>query len=521
MQFLSGARRFAACFGCSFALTLACAGALAAQGNDQFAPTGGRSTLMGGTGVALGRDGATPFVNPAAIVRILDRRLAFSVHFYSLEFMRFSDFHRPGDVDTATFGEPGLRGTSLASSSFRTLPSTLCLFFTLAQLAQLSGAEPRPRPSESAPRSKLALCLASLESEDVDLEALRFSGATATGRTSQVQALQRRWSRHFVGPTYSTYLTQDLAIGGSVQAVYSHNAFGFDSATLSNKLSGGSIRSDFGASGSGHSFDLTALVGATFRLGDWTIGASLRAPSVHLFGSYIGTFHRSTSGADEDIAIAASGEGSMRSALPIRAAAGVGVTWGPWTLELDGALNIPIADELVSEVDEAQSRSEGADAALTETKSRARYRVPSRVTWNPSFGAEYYLNPALSLLAGVSSNFSSLRSLRPVASVGNLAQARSDHLSASFGLGSYWNGGELLFGLQFDYGWGESLAVNPYAVPNDWSVVGMQTYALTFVISGATDLNAILRTVDNLTGSDAPPAQPEPKPAAAPPATRP
>jgi hypothetical protein len=39
--------------------------AVAAQGNDLSAPTGGRSALMGNTGVALARDGAAPFYNPA------------------------------------------------------------------------------------------------------------------------------------------------------------------------------------------------------------------------------------------------------------------------------------------------------------------------------------------------------------------------------------------------------------------------------------------------------------------------
>src|ERR1700742_3831813 len=86
-------------------VVLGCTGRAEAQGNDLFSPTGGRSTLMGGTGVALGRDGATPFINPAAIVRIRDRRLAFSVHFYSLGLLHLSDFHQPGSVDHDTFGD--------------------------------------------------------------------------------------------------------------------------------------------------------------------------------------------------------------------------------------------------------------------------------------------------------------------------------------------------------------------------------------------------------------------------------
>src|SRR3954454_596043 len=94
-----------------------------AQGNDLSAPTGGRSALMGSTGVALARDGAAPFFNPATIVRIRDERLAFSVNFYALSLVHFTDFHQPDALDETLFG-PGSSGDSgLLSSTFRVLPS--------------------------------------------------------------------------------------------------------------------------------------------------------------------------------------------------------------------------------------------------------------------------------------------------------------------------------------------------------------------------------------------------------------
>jgi hypothetical protein len=61
----------------------------------------------------------------------------------------------------------------------------------------------------------------------------------------------------------------------------------------------------------------------------------------------------------------------------------------------------------------------------------------------------------------------------------------------SFGIGSYGNHKELLFGGQFQYGWGSALVENPYVVPNDWAVVSMQSYAVMLIISGATDLGSI------------------------------
>src|ERR1041384_8659646 len=70
-----------------------------AQANDRSSPLGGRSALMGNTGVALGRDGASPFLNPATGVGIDDRQLAFSVNFLALQINHFKDWHQPAGVD--------------------------------------------------------------------------------------------------------------------------------------------------------------------------------------------------------------------------------------------------------------------------------------------------------------------------------------------------------------------------------------------------------------------------------------
>ncbi|MEI9952284.1 MAG: hypothetical protein WDO74_25670 [Pseudomonadota bacterium] len=80
-----------------------------AQANDRSSPLGGRSALMGNTGVALGRDGAAPFLNPATVVGIDDRRLAFSVNFLALQVNHFKDWHQPDGVDPR-FGEVSLGG---------------------------------------------------------------------------------------------------------------------------------------------------------------------------------------------------------------------------------------------------------------------------------------------------------------------------------------------------------------------------------------------------------------------------
>src|SRR5450432_3449387 len=82
-----------------------------AQGNDRSSPTGGRSSLMGNTGVALARDGSAPFINPATIVVIDNQRLAFSVNFFTYSIRHFIHWNQPGPVEAAKFGDVALDAT--------------------------------------------------------------------------------------------------------------------------------------------------------------------------------------------------------------------------------------------------------------------------------------------------------------------------------------------------------------------------------------------------------------------------
>ncbi|HKP61876.1 MAG TPA: hypothetical protein VJV78_34330 [Polyangiales bacterium] len=473
-----------------------------AQGNDLFGPAGGRSALMGNTGVALGRDGAAPIYNPAGIVRVNDERLAFSANFYSLNLTTFSDWHQPGDVDSARFGARGLDDSDLTDYSFRLLPTSLCLFFTLEELAKLtSGGAPSDKPARGDVHRKLAVCFASLEPEDLDMQALHFEGETQAGPTSQVQSMQRRWTRVYIGPTYSMHLDDALAFGASLQVVYTRMSFGIHSTALSTTLDGGGVGSSLASSGEGRTFGLVASLGATYQYGDVTFGLNVRSPMLHVYGSYSETSERSLSASSGSETVLASASGSLHTPPPIRIALGTGLSLGRLTLEVDAALNIAARPAVSAELDVQRSRL--TDQGVDLSRIRQQYsEAPSHTTLNPSAGAEYSLTDGLSLLAGISLNFSALDPLEPTVAIGNLAQARTNHASVAAGIGSYWNEGELLFGIQFDYGWGDAIAANPYTLPNRWSVIDTDSYTLLFVVSGSTSLKAIVRTVNKITGAD-------------------
>jgi hypothetical protein len=472
-----------------------------AQGNDLSAPTGGRSALMGNTGVALASDGAGPFLNPATIVRIKDQRLAFSVNFYSLGFTHFSNWHQPGAVDPQ-YGSGDLAKTGLTTNSFRVLPSTLCLFFNLQEIEKivvsqnLDAATSQPTKSDfKSPRKKLAICFAALESDDLNLQAIQLQSVTPAGTTAQVQSFSSRWNRTYVGPTYSAYATQNLAIGGSAQAVYSYDSFGFDGSSITSKVGGGAIGSQIGTSGSGHSFDLTAIVGATYKRDDVTFGLSVRAPSLHLLGSYQGTFSQSNTGSSGDAQVVASGTGSFRAPAPMRLAAGAGWETRRFTFEVDAAVDIPILPAVTTSLDVSTNTLQ---TGINTTLSKESDVIHSHATIDPGIGIEYFWSPTFSLLGGLAANLSSLSPLSPSNNVGNVVQQRTNRIIGSFGIGSYGDGKQLLFGGQAQYGWGDSMAINPYVLPNEWDVVKTQSYSVMLIVSGATDLRSITRAAERV-----------------------
>jgi hypothetical protein len=191
-----------------------------------------------------------------------------------------------------------------------------------------------------------------------------------------------------------------------------------------------------------------------------------------------------------------SGTGSFAAAPPVRLALGVGAEWKRLTLEIDEAYVAPQSDAIRTGLHVDQTTLAGTVA--TPSAFDATYTVRGRAAWNTSAGGEYFLTPSFSLIGGVSTNVSSIPALAPTMTLGNLAQQRMHRVTASFGVGSYGEAGDLLIGAQLGYGWGQTLAVNPYTLPNDWAVVDAQSYSAMIVLAGATSFRAIKRAVERV-----------------------
>jgi hypothetical protein len=449
---------------------------------------------MGNTGVALARDGSAPFINPATIVNIDDQRLAFSVNFFTYSVRHFSQWNQPGPVDNSKFGNVTLDATGNSSRRFTALPSTLCLFFTLSSITPL-GDDTAPKPGAPKGRQKLAFCLGSLESDNVSLTALSFNGATAAGRTSQIESIASSWNRLYVGPTYGVELTDHLALGVSLHGVVTSDSFVLDGTNITSLTGGTSGQSALGTSGYGYSFDILANVGATYRFDKLTLGIDAQLPSLHGFGQFQTTAHDDYSGTSETADLA-NASGSFAAPAPVRIAAGAGYQWPRLTVEVDGSVEFPWENALSSTLNVTTTHLAGTTA--TSSSSTQTFEVATRAMVNAAIGAEYFVSRGFSVIGGASTNLSALQALAPAQSVGNLVQERTNHVSLSFGIGSYGGSADILIGTQLDFGWGDAITVNPYQLPNQWAVVGTQTYSALLVLAGTTNLRAISRAVEKV-----------------------
>ncbi len=469
---------------------------------------------MGNTGVALARDGAAPFLNPATVVGIDDRQLAFSVNFLALQLSHLSNFHEPANVNPA-FGDVSLSHSSVTSVHVNAVPSTICGFVSFSAL-QGGKEQPDGDPTPwKGGRQKLAICLATLETEDFVVPALAVHAPTAAGLTSQDVSLTRKWDRVQVGPSYSAQLNDHLALGASLHGAVTTLSFIQDASSISSLTDGSAAHSSLGASGSGYSVDLTAILGATYQIGRVTLGASVQVPSLHLFGGYWATLHQAFDATTGSSATVTTGSGNFSAKPPFRVATGVGTAFKRLVFEADAAFDFGNRNGLMSSMH--VDRTTTTNGMLATSSVRETFSAETLPTLNGSLGCEYFVSQRLSVLGGAWTNLSAFPPLAPLPapSLGNLVQARSHRLGISLGIGSYGDGGELLFGTQLGYGWGQAVVPNLYSIPSDWSVVSSNNFSALFILAGSTNLRTIKRAIQGVGEALVPGSAPQKAPAPA------
>lgn len=466
-----------------------------AQSTYRLSPVGGRTTLVGGTGLVYGHDSASAFLNPATVVRVDSSRLAFSVNFYYLSFTRAGAWYQPGDIDPQFGNVRRDEGTSLSTIDFDSLPGSLCVFFQVHNIPFLSWST---RQDLKERQARLGMCLASINYDQFTFNAEDYQQQTPLGLTRQAQNIRQTFRRLAVGPSYSMYVTNALAVGISTHfSRTSHRSlFGATATTYGNAT--GPITSSYYNFSRGDSHELNATLGAFYRIGaHQTVAIALESPSVHLFGSG-GLNHHSQFAGSANGASTFTAQGDFTTNTPPRIAIGTGVE-RPWgTAELNMSWR-PATEAAYSAAYEGRSFVVAPDGSTSDVVQKADLKVRASGGVNLGFGGEVFLNPRLSLLGG----FSIDSSIVPKGTLKNdplnYHIARAQRVGLSFGVGSHGEGGDLLLGFEGSYSWGERLAPNVYQLPTRVDITDHQTFGLLFVLAGSTSFRNLRRTVNEVT----------------------
>ncbi len=466
-----------------------------AQGSYRSAALGGRSALMGDTGVALGTDGAAPFLNPATVVRV-ESTLALAVTFVSIDLLHGSNWYVPGPVDPK-YGTVPITGADIGRVSGNAIPSTLCLFLGLPKLWQRKPTPvvrglppPPPQPPSRQGNEKLALCLGTTELQNFDWVGQGYQPPAGGGAIAQASSVRFSWQRFVVAPTYAIDLTNDFAIGASVQGTFTN--FG-SSSSVGAITSGGTVTptsSSYQLGASGSDFGLSALLGATLRLGHLALGASIQSPDFSVYGHGNDSNYVDYATAAAQTSAIYLGQGDFHARNPTRMALGIGWDWPHGSVEIDGQLALADGHALELDMQGTTTELPGGTSMAQPLTLNTRYQP----TVNASAGVEIFVRRSLSLLGGFATDFSAVDGLSPM----GLAPTKIDRLLGSFGIGYHGESGTLLIGAQAYYGWGQALAPNVYASPPVETPTGVQTFGVLFVLAGATDLKAISQAVNEV-----------------------
>lgn len=477
------------------ALALAVPESARAQATQRLAPVGGRTTLVGGTGLVFGHDSASAFLNPATVVRIDKNRLSFSVDFYYLSLTESDAWYQPGTIDRARFGDVRREGnTAVSAFDFDSLPGSLCLFFGAGDLPFVSSDS---KTELRARQARLGFCLASIQYNAFTFNDESYAQTTPTGVSRQAQNLRQTFRRLAFGPTYAMWLDNRLVVGASVHASRSshRSIIGATSATYAGGPD--AISSSFYNVSRGDSHELTATLGLTYRISRrQSVAIALQSPSLHVFGGGGINHHTQYRGAGSGESTF-SADGSFVTRTPPRVAIGTGVeaSWG--SAEVNVAFHAPIGEVFSADL-EGRALEVINDGRPVDQSRRAHFATPALGSVNFGVGGEAYTSERISLLGGLSADATIVPKGQLRADPFNFYPSRMHRVAASFGVASHGTGGDLLIGLEGSYGWGERLTPNMYQVPAMLDIADQRQIGLLFVLAGSTSFRSFKTAVENV-----------------------
>jgi len=461
------------------ALLFAWAPGALAQANYESALIGGRSSLMGGTGVAAGTDSAAPLQNPATTTGIEGTSFVFSTFFLQLT-------NRSVDADRNVVAEADRGAAALGQMQFRVLPNSTCLFFDIRKV-----------PGQVKGHHKGSICLAEPETNSFELQTT-VVGESAAGRSGfQQRFISQIYSKKTYSVGWAVALSKQVSFG--VTPMLEEVGFRDMEGIASVLTDDASLADAIGSPGQSLSnvitrrasaFALSAIAGVKWRLSDaFSFGASIHSPSWHITGSYAGT--RSSEAASSPTEQYAQERGSARFTYPMRLALGIAGRIKGVRFELDGYYHGGRGDFAEVQVNRTEVTVQNGTITAATTVP-ARYNEAVRPVANFGLGAEIPLVPTWSLVTGILTDFGGLNARQNGTLVDqNLFRSRLDAVHASLGVAWTPRAGSVLLGVRGFYGQGEMAITDTRNIPPARLASPQSQWGLSLVISGQLTLELL------------------------------
>jgi hypothetical protein len=463
--------------------------ALARAQGLQTVPTGGRSTLMGATGIARGNDSAAPFYNPAATLNV-KASLGLSLNVINVEWLKLT-LTQPID--------PALGVSDVATSKEKIvvegIPSTLCLFADLPRIGKGAGR---------TGLSKVAGCFGTASREQISFlgNGALYGDVRQTGSAVNFTRVTDR----FVGAvTFAVHVLDRLVLGASLQGYSTTVSLQSNGGTTSFGDGRSTTATAYGNGAGGNSIGVGMSLGATLELHPVTFGLVVQTGDLNVWGQGATSgFSQYSLGATQDYSQVYRYSGGFLTALPWRAGLGVAFETERLKTEVDLSLSFPRGDGFRTDF-----TSGGTVTAINgvSTATQTPLRIDEAASWVGAIGvgAEYFTSPAkkFSVLGGLSATMTPLGSQRL-----DFYPIRENRFGFSVGMGAHTAAGTLMLGVQTSYGIGKTAVPNPYALPPQYGNADTDIVRVLFVLAGTTSFQALKEAAEDAIGVKKEPGKP-------------
>lgn len=444
-----------------------------AQANFDEVNLGGRTTMMGGAGVARGADGATAFMNPANITRIPGEQFSFSTFAVSVGAHQIYGSIDPG-------GQLQLRNPNSNDLDVNIIPNTFCLF--------LDGP-PRDNYSGKS-RHKYGVCAADTEREAFFVSANRLNNVPGEGLAATSQITTLRFARSTLALAWGLELMPGTAIGVTLKAENSRLE-DQTSATAFSNFSEGAMMQTLTHARKSSSWDSAILIGLSHEVSRRvTLGAAFTTPSLHLIGFHTGVESLIPEEGGSRSLIQDDGDFSYNQSGHLRL--GLAFAWPRLNLEINGSFYGAQRSLAQATFDRRIVTTDGDEAQVQSTRGSITERGKPVV--NLLAGAEYFLQNDFSVIAGVQSDFSGLHPRQDARPADTLFRQSKDAVHASLGVASYGAAGSLLLGFRTSYAWGEVLFADAARSAPTFVALPQTEWNVSLIVSGQISFEAVRDT---------------------------